>query len=793
MGIGIGIGLSPVFGRRGGLSQYKSLMAFWSDGVIVDGKLNNILGDQEMSPSLVESNCLQIAIDDTIAFTSLEGWSLVLNLGTAEVEISGNNILCIGAGTLYKLILNDGENDHIYPLAEGGHIIAYDVCESPQHGTIVCVDLTWTTQNEYHYNVNGNNYRDSLIQYENDAFIDSDTNGVPDGWADTYSKGGVTTADGIVRVTKNASMTSYYHMNISLPSSLTVGKKYRVAVYARASKESLLQVRYGTAATINQQAITTEWTNILFDTTVADGTALAIIGTNGFTTNDWFEFSYVLLENELSDYFYAPIKIDGSVDVLGKSLTVGNGHFIECETKLQFPDNEIYQAIDDRLEYFYNHYGEQRKLEYSRLYNNVHGLERVFNRKVDGRLTRMIIVNPTAFTRSQFISFLRSIGVSSYSYKKITKGVFLLFQLYEKAWETLGKSINDVLFQKGVTPITGLTEFPEDISTSQEQELLTFVANGGQIYTRQKPQIYYGNTSFELAESEAEEFATEISAGDLVTFVAPGGATGAHPSITWPDFTTIGTLKTTTKQTGTCKVDNTELSGYADMLWIPAGQSGVPEEFEEVPLYRFKSIGDNAEKLMYFMWPADEFFGVSFANNDEINVYSITYYEYGTLFNANGLKCTMKHHRNLYQNYNDRLKISGYLEGAAGDLMMASVGTLAFWDSGMIFGSNSGYLKPNKDIVFANQNAPRLWNGYMGHTILHSSTLETLLSTALPLIAAKNNITEDDMREWGIDTIEKFQSIIDRCDELGVLIMSPVDLIKNLQFNDYNGDDFFTD
>jgi len=792
MGLGIGIGLSPVFGRREGLSQYKSLMAFWSDGVIVDGKLNNILGDQEMSPSLRESNCLQIAIDDTIAFTSLEGWSLVSNLGTAEVEISGNNILCIGAGTLYKLILNDGENDHIYPLAEGGHIIAYDVCESPQHGTIVCVDLTWTTQNEYHYNVNGNNYRDSLIQYENDAFIDSDTNGVPDGWADTYSKGGVTTADGIVRVTKNASMTSYYHMNISLPSSLTVGKKYRVAVYARASKESLLQVRYGTAATINQQAITTEWTNILFDTTVADGTALAIIGTNGFTTNDWFEFSYVLLENELSDYFYAPIKIDGSVDVLGKSLTVGNGHFIECETKLQFPDNEIYQAIDDRLEYFYNHYGEQRKLEYSRLYNNVHGLERVFNRKVDGRLTRMIIVNPTAFTRSQFISFLRSIGVLSYAYKKITKGVFIYFQLYENLWTALGKAINNLLFAKGITPISSLAiQYTDDIDVNRLTAILSYISNGGQLYVR--PEMSCGNTSFELADGEDEEFATEISAGDLITFPAPGDKTGAHPAITWPDFTAIGTLKTTTKQSGTCKVDNTELSGYADMLWIPAGQSGVPEAFEETPLFRFKSGGDNACKLMYYRWPADTFFNATFTNNDEINIYSITYKQYGSLFNPTGLKCTMKHRRNRYQNFNDKIKISGYLENAAGDLMMASVGTLAFWDAGMLFGSNSDRLGTNKNTVFANQNAPRVWNGYMGHTLLSGYNLETVLSTALPKIATKNIIAEDDMREWGIDTIEKFQSIIDRCDELGVLIMSPVDLIKNLQFNDYNGDDFFTD
>jgi len=92
------------------LEALKSHMTFWSDGLIMNGKLNNLLLNQDNSPALVDSNCLLMAINDTIQFTSLSGWSVISHLGTSVIAISGNNILCTGAGTLYNLILSDGIN-----------------------------------------------------------------------------------------------------------------------------------------------------------------------------------------------------------------------------------------------------------------------------------------------------------------------------------------------------------------------------------------------------------------------------------------------------------------------------------------------------------------------------------------------------------------------------------------------------------------------------------------------------------------------------------------------------------
>jgi hypothetical protein len=44
---------------------------------------------------------------------------------------------------------------------------------------------------------------------------------------------------------------------------------------------------------------------------------------------------------------------------------------------------------------------------------------------------------------------------------------------------------------------------------------------------------------------------------------------------------------------------------------------------------------------------------------------------------------------------------------------------------------------------------------------------------------------------WDVDTLPELESILNKCDELGILFLSPLDFIKNMQFNDYNIDDFF--
>ena len=209
---------NTIVNRRGGGSQnwssyWKTRSTFWSDGSIVGGKLLNLKSDQSLSPSLVDSNCLAIAVDDTITFASLVGWSIISHEGTAEIIIEANTVKCTSAGTLYNMILSDGTNSHVYPLAEGGYTIAFDTYSTPSHGTIVCADLTWTTQSTYHKNIEGCNLRSRIDMLRQNAFVDGGS-GIPVGWTDTYAKGGNSITDGVFRKTKNAAMTSYYMFSI---------------------------------------------------------------------------------------------------------------------------------------------------------------------------------------------------------------------------------------------------------------------------------------------------------------------------------------------------------------------------------------------------------------------------------------------------------------------------------------------------------------------------------------------------------------------------------------------------
>lgn len=197
------------FGKTGGTADVInniSWSSYWvtrskycSDGTIVDGKLLNLKGDQNTSPTLVESNCLQMAVDDVISFADLSGWSIISHLGTATLVIDGNDVKCTNAGTLYNLILSDGANQHTYPLAEGGYVIAHDTYPTPVNGNINCSDLTWGTQDNYHKNVEGHNFRDSFDVY-NEANFKTAGSGIPVGWENIYGPITSTVTDGVVRL-----------------------------------------------------------------------------------------------------------------------------------------------------------------------------------------------------------------------------------------------------------------------------------------------------------------------------------------------------------------------------------------------------------------------------------------------------------------------------------------------------------------------------------------------------------------------------------------------------------------
>jgi len=771
-------------------SYWAARSAFYSDGLITDGKLNNLSRGQDGTPLLVESNCLEMAIDDTIDFNDLDGWSIISSGGTAVIEIDNNSVKCTTGGTLYNLILSDGISNHTYPLAEGGATKAYDTFITPVNGIINCVDLTWITQDEYHKNVEGNNYVNVFDVFKQNTFLDGI--GYPDGWVAAYATNDVTVVDGIVRVTVPAGgWSTYYYHNISKNNILTIGKSYRVTLHLRRSAPLNMQIRFGTSAAIVAFAVTTEWQTYKIEG-VANATYITITGYPSGTPVEgvWFEFDYVNIQ-EIVDYHYVPKRNDSLLDAAGNSISViGNGYFIDCETKIKFPDIAIYQNIDSavNLRFFYDFEGNQRALSYSNLHDNYLRMDRVICQKTDGRLTRMIVVEPLGFTRSKFIVFLSSLGQPTYSLTKITKGAFIFFIFSGGGW-----AARDVLNERGVSIIldgVAMTH-PENwdlLDDATKNYYLEFLINGNHLYCR--PPMDYGNINFELYDGEEDDFAAEIAGGDLLVFDVPGDKRGAMAKVDWPDFTTEGTLHNTTKENGGCKLDNEDLLGYSNVVWIPAGQSGVPEEFEEVPL----SIAHSDEGDLYYGgWKADDFFGVSFTNTDLINVYLFP--SAGGLLSEVGLKCVIQHSLRGFYNKNQDLKITGWLEISNGIMMLYDVASKGTWDGGMMFASSGGAfgtIAATRTLLFNNQNIPRLWCGCFGHHGLgQNDDFDTILGK-IETMATNNQIRDSEWEEaWG-DAEDKFDTFLAKCDSEGVLVLSPTDFIKNMMFNDYDKNDFWT-
>ena len=782
----IGLGLGRRAASRGWIAQ----SIFWSDGKILDGRLKDILGRTEVEPSLVDSNCLTMAVDDTITFASLAGWSLVSNLGTAVVEINGNNILCTTAGSLYKLILSDGTNQHNYPLAEGAYTIAHDTYSIPVHGVITCASLVWSIQSEYHKNIEGYRDRSHIDKYEQSVFLGA---GVPTGWVNVWGVCTITTNNNIVRVTTPAGgVSNAYKFNVSRAATVTTGQKIRGTLRVRASKAMVIEVRGGSenSAIIN---VTTEWQTLTSTTsTGTSSTAYLGISSREIGGDLWFEFDYVFIEQLVSATYRVPKRDGYDLDSYGRELDIiGQGYFIDAETKLKFPDNATYQALDENLhlEFIYDKDGNLRELSYSDLYENVHSLDCAHNQKTEGRLTRMILVNHQDFTRSQFRGFIRALGKNDYVYNKITRGAVVYFNLASIFEDTeLRDNSKDYLSSKGITLQRQMQKKGDSFTSANFQVVKDWLAAGQSTFSVKIAD--YGCTSFELYPDEELLYADEVASGDLIIIDTPSSGRGAYVKIDFPDFITEGTLITTTKQNGTVILDNAAIYGYANVCWIPAGQSGVPSELEEVPLSLAQAAAVD-KRLRFRSWAADDLFSTSFTNADQINVYVLQNTKYMNGVSSIGMSAYYKHARYAYESFDPVARNMGWLEGHPGELVGASIASPALWAAGMLFGSSGGVLSAYKSLLFSNQNDPSKWCGCMGHAIWRDETYNEIISNRFPAVADKNQIMEADFLTAGIVDIGDLMAVVEACENNGILFLGAIDLIKNMQFNDYRESDFF--
>lgn len=778
----------PVDSKYSSWSSYwRALSTFWSDGTIEDGRLKDVLGRTEVEPALVDSNCLIIAVDDTITFASLAGWSIVSNLGTATIVIDGNTVKCTGAGSLYKMILSDGTNQHTYPLAEGGYTIAFDTFGTPSHGAIVCASLVWSKQDEYHKNIEGYKDRSHIDKFEQSVFLGD---GVPTGWTNTWGVCTITTTNNIVRVTTPAGgISNYYKFNVSRYATVTTGQKIRGTLRIRASEAMIIEIRGGseTSARIN---VTTEWQTLTSTTSIkaSSTTALGITATRS-EGDLWFEFDYVFIEQLISETYRAPRRDGSIISADGKSLDiVGDGRFINCETCLLFPDVEVFQTIDDHLEFFYERYGDRRKLSWERLYSNPYGMDRAFVDKSGDVLERMVVINPSSFNRDSFIKFLTYINRPSYVYNKITNGCVIDYNIGSRAGD-LQTSILNYANSRGALWQSGLGNALTEVEYLSLKELyMATIESGNPFFTNKLAAN--GCTSFDLIdEDEENRFSDEITNGDLIVIDTYDSKRGAYVAIDFPNFVTAGTLTSTTKVSGSLVLDNYVGNRYSPFLWIPAGQSGVPSEIEEIPL-TFDTV---TNKLYFRKWDAALHFGVTFTNTDAINIYYITGSQYFNLISVPGLTCYFNHARTIFDMWNVDLRSMGWNEGHPGELIGAQTASKALWDAGMLFGSSGDRIIRNRELVFANQNNPREWCGCFGHSGNGAASQSEMLNTTIPLMSEKNNIYEWDYFRTFVTDLEDYQQLAEKCDEYGVLLMSALDFIKNMQFNDYDAATFFKD
>jgi len=509
-----------------------------------------------------------------------------------------------------------------------------------------------------------------------------------------------------------------------------------------------------------------------------------MLGAAVHQVDDWFEFDYVSV-GVSAEESYVPKRENSDLDAYGNAITtLGNGYFIDAETKLLFPDNAFLLATDDRMNFFYDEVaGTQLKKSYSDIHPNVFNYkpcDRIFSRKVDGRLTELLILDVSkTYTRSQFIELLEYFSLPTYIFTKIDKGAVLLCGVSgyspEVAFQTASRTtLNALGASVCYLQAQGVID-PSSVTLAN-----TFLDQGNYIWTVM--QSNKGNLADDLLAGEEDEFAAEITAGELIVVDSPGGKRGAFPKIDFPSYVVPANLVNTLKTNGTT-ILTTHLDGYNQLVWIPAGQAGVPVQFEEKPLWVNPY---DSYKLYYYKWEASAFFGTTFTNGNAINVYIMEGTQYRNLVSIPGLKCIKKHLRNYFEQMGIRY-LAGYWETPTGPNYYAGsvnfIGSKAIWDAGMLFGTqNTGFGTPNRWLSY--QNNPREWAMLFNHHWANWNVdpIENILID-LEGIASGNVISG--VQNYPAWDAAAWASIWAKCQELGVLVMSPADFIRNVRFNDY--------
>ena len=121
--------------------------------------LKDISGNN-LDALITNSSCLnitninqEIIFDNTLDFTNFTNLTYS-GTCTCELDTVNNKIVITTIGTLYNIKFEDLINNISVwiPCSEGLGIIIHDVLDNEIHGELIN-NITWTTQDEFHYNL----------------------------------------------------------------------------------------------------------------------------------------------------------------------------------------------------------------------------------------------------------------------------------------------------------------------------------------------------------------------------------------------------------------------------------------------------------------------------------------------------------------------------------------------------------------------------------------------------------------------------------------------------------------
>jgi hypothetical protein len=234
--------------------------------------------------TFTESNCIEI--NNTTDFGQLDfdltGITIVSFEGTATPSIDETNnriLFSDGVGTFYKCELSNGLK---YIIAEGLNVTSYS--ENDQTKQIIWNGgTTWTTQNDYHFNItNGFNKGINLVKYSQDFTV-----GIYWGIVKASISTGFTSpfSDSLAQKLKTNTETGEHSVRTPSNISVTALLEYTTSVYFKASEKTFGFINFGTEGF---SAVTNSFFNLT--------TGVATAGTGCIVSmedvgNDWFRCS----------------------------------------------------------------------------------------------------------------------------------------------------------------------------------------------------------------------------------------------------------------------------------------------------------------------------------------------------------------------------------------------------------------------------------------------------------------------------------------------------------------------